>query len=265
MILMSVISPLHRQFADPLTGGHMRHIHTILLMTLVSGAAPMGLAAQQAPESVRTPVIVSSAHGMVRAASDRAIIVLAVQTRATTAAAAATENAAKQTAVLAALRSAGVRDSQISTENYAITPETRYDKDGQAPHIVSYLVTNSIAVRVEASSDLGRFIDTALSAGANQVSSIEFSASDTQSLYQRALSIAVQNAKAQAEVMARSAGGHLGPLVEISSTDGGWIPPTPREMRGMAIAAAAVQTPIVPGPETVSASVTGRWTFVPDP
>ena len=242
----------------------MRHVRTSLLMAVVSATAPAAVGAQGTPAPT-PPIVVSSARGEVKATADRAIIVFAVQTRATTAAAAAAENASKQSAVFAALRSAGVRDSQISTENYAITPETRYDKDGQAPHVVSYLVTNSVALRLAASSNLGEFIDRALSAGANQVSSIDFSSSGAQSLYQRALSIAVQNAKAQAEVMARAAGGHLGPLVEISSTDGGWVPPSPREMRGVAFAAAAVQTPIIPGQETVSASVTGRWNFIPDP
>ncbi len=240
----------------------MRASVLVALVTLVPFAVPATAHAQDVETSSRTPLIVTSARGEVRTTPDRATITLSVQTRAASASEAAADNARKQTAVIAALRAAGVRDSQISTQNYAITPETRYDKEGQAPKIVSYLVMNSLSVKTAASAKIGALIDAALSAGANQASSIDFSASNSQELYQRAIASAVTNARAQASAMAAAAGGHLGPLVEIVSNDAGWAPPGPRPMRGVAMA--AMETPILPGPEAVSASVTGRWTFVPD-
>ena len=238
----------------------MSRFHMMTFMALVAALRPASVHAQESERPSHMATIVSSARGAVRAVPDRATITLAVQTRAASAADAAAENARKQTAVIAALRAAGVRDSQISTQNYAVTPETRYDKEGQAPRVVSYVVSNSIAVEVAASSKIGALIDAALSAGANQVSSVGFSASNAQQLYQRAVTVAVENAKAQAEAMAAAAGGRLGPLIEITTNDGGFSPPGPRAFGGVAMAVA--ETPIMAGPETVTASVTSKWTFV---
>jgi uncharacterized protein len=238
----------------------MRGIYITTLMLLAVGGA-VQLRAQDAAVPSRTPLIVSSAHGEVKAPPDQATITLSIQTRAGSAAQAASENAHKQSAVLAALDSAGVRDSQISTQNYSIVPETRYDKQGQVPRIVSYLVVNSISVETGTSARLGALIDAALSAGANQVSSVDFTVSNSQQLYQRAVAVAVENAQAQAQAMAAAAGGHLGSLVEMVSNDAGWTRPAPLAFRGVAMAAA--ETPIIAGPRTVSASVTGRWIFLP--
>ena len=241
----------------------MRASALVALMTLVPLTSPVTLRGQEVEGAAHPPLIVSSGRGEIRATPDRATITLSVQTRAASASEAASENARKQTAVIAALRTAGVRDSQISTQNYSITPETRYDKEGQAPRIVSYLVTNSLSVETAASAKIGTLIDASLAAGANQVSSIDFSASNSQELYQKAVASAVANARAQAAAMAAAAGGRLGPLVEIVGNDAGWTPPGPRAMRG-ALAMAAVETPVMPGQETITASVTARWTFVPD-
>lgn len=235
---------------------------SLVAFTIASFLGVTTARAQVADAAVHVPLIVSSARGEIRVTPDRATITLSVQTRAASASDAASENARRQTAVIAALRSAGVRDSQISTQDYAITPETRYDKGGQAPRIVSYLVTNGLAVRTSASAKIGALVDAALAAGANQISAIDFSASNSQELYQKAVASAVTNARAQAVAMAAAAGGHLGSLVEIVSNDAGWIPPGPRPMSGIAMA--AVETPILSGPEIITASVTARWTFVPD-
>lgn len=230
-----------------------------LVLTLPSGVRAQAPGSQPGP-----PVVSTSARGEVKVVPDRASITVSVQSRAASATEAATENARKQTAVIAALRALAIPDSQISTQNYTMTPETRYDKDGQAPRIVSYLVTNSLAVELADVSKVGRVIDASLNAGANQVSSVDFFTSRAGQLYLRALAAAVGNARAEAEAMARAAGGRLGPLIEMTNNDGGWSPPAPRGVRTMSLAAAP-ETPIMAGPESITASVTGRWVFVPDP
>ena len=227
-------------------------------------ALPAGARAQNTASGSSAPIISTSARGEAKVTPDRASITLSVQSRAASATDAASENARKQTAVIAALRALAIPDSQIATQNYTMTPETRYEKDGQAPHVVSYLVTNSLSVELTDISKVGKVIDATLNAGANVVSSIDFFASRASQLYLQALSAAVANARAEAEAMARAGGGRLGPLIEVTNNDGGWSPPAPRGIRTMSMAAAA-ETPIMAGPESITASVTGRWVFVPDP
>lgn len=241
----------------------MQHRFVVVAWSALALALPAGVRAQAPASLPSTPVISTSARGEVKVTPDRASITLSVQSRATSATDAASENARQQTAVIAALRALAIPDSQITTQNYAMTPETRYEKDGQAPHIVSYLVTNSLRVELTDISKVGKVIDASLNAGANVVSSIDFFASRSSQLYLQALSAAVASARAQAEAMARAGGGRLGPLIEVTNNDGGWSPPAPRGIRTMSMAAAA-ETPIMAGPESITASVTGRWVFVPD-
>jgi uncharacterized protein YggE len=80
-----------------------------LLPLFIAVVAP--LTAQQPainPTVDPVPQIITSARGEVRVVPDRATIQISVQTRAATAAAAASENATKQKAVFDALRALGL-------------------------------------------------------------------------------------------------------------------------------------------------------------
>ena len=65
---------------------------------------------------------------------------------------------------------------------------------------------------------MGRVIDAALAKGANEISSLQFFSSKADSARSVALAAAVADAKAQAEVMARAAGGSLGQLLELNTS-----------------------------------------------
>src|SRR3954467_306927 len=97
-----------------------------------------------AQDATRPPVpqIMTSAQGEVRVIPDRATVTVGVQTRAATAADAAAQNSRKQRAVIDAIKARGVAADQISTTNFNVIPETKYDREGQSPRITSYLVTN---------------------------------------------------------------------------------------------------------------------------
>jgi uncharacterized protein YggE len=218
---------------------------------------------QPAPEGV--PQIVTTGHGEIRVVPDRATIVVGVQARAATAAAAATQNAQAIKTVIDAERALGIPANQIATTNYSVTPEVRYDKDSQAPRTVSYLVTNSVRVSVMRVDQVGPVIDAALSKGANQVSSIEFSSSSSEQLRRDAVVMAVENAKADAEAMAQAAGGSLGPVIEITNNDMGIRPMFRQAFDAVSAVRGAAATPIEAGEEAISATVTVRWRFQPAP
>jgi uncharacterized protein YggE len=113
--------------------------------------------------------------------------------------------------------------------------------------------------------DVGRVVDAALAKGANQINSLQFYSSKADSVRRAALAAAVANSRADAEALARAAGGSLGQLIEITT---GYMPPRPLTMEATGMVAMAkdrVQTPIEPGEQTVTAMVTTRWTFVGRP
>jgi uncharacterized protein YggE len=120
----------------------------------------------QEPMRPMVPQIVTTASGEVRVAPDRATIQIGVQSRATTAAAAATQNSQKQQAIIDAIKARGVPAAQITTSNFNVIPETRYDREGQAaPRTTSYLVINTVTVELRRIDQVGPVIDAALAAG----------------------------------------------------------------------------------------------------
>lgn len=235
-----------------------------LLVLGIYGAfmAPIMVQSQDISASSQSvvPQIVVAGRGEVKVTADRATIQISVQTRAATAAAAAAENAAKQQSVLSALRTLGLGNDQLSTVNYNVYPEQRY-QEGKDPEIVGYNVTNTVLVEVRKLNQVGPVIDAALSHGANMITSLQFSASNTEAARRSAIAMAIEKARADADAAARAAHGTLGTLLEISV--GSYSPMPPRPVVMMRAAAAAPETPINPGEDTVTVEVTTRWRFIP--
>jgi len=224
--------------------------------------APSTIHAQDSRAAVElVPQIAVTGRGEVKVSPDRATIQISVQTRGSTAAAAAAENANKQQAVLAALRALGLGNDQLSTINYNVYPEQRYEQ-GKEPVIVAYNVTNTILADVRKLTQVGPVIDAALSHGANMITSLQFYASNTEAARRTAIGTAIEKAQADADAAARAAHGTLGTLLEINI--GAYSPPPPRPMMMMARKDAAQDsTPINPGEETLAVEVSTRWRFLP--
>ena len=207
--------------------------------------------------------IATSGSGEAKVTPDRAAVMINVQTRAVTAAAAASENARRTAAVLDALGKLGLPKAQLTTEGYSVYPETRYDQNGQSARVTGYVVTNTVRAETHRPEQSGTIIDAALGAGANMINGLSFYASSIDQPRREAIAMAVANARADAEAMARAAGGSLGALLELS-TQGPTVPPRPMYDMAMARKAeAAVPTPVNPGEQTVSVYVSARWLFMP--
>lgn len=226
-------------------------------------AAPQSMSAQgpggvpQQPFPPSPAAIVTSATGEAKLTPDRATIYVGVQSRGTSAAAAARDNAQRQRAVIDAVIALGVTRQQISTENYNVSPETRFDQNTQKSSVTGYVVSNVVRVELQRLDRVASVIDAALANGANQINSLDFYASNSDAARRQALADAITTARADAEAMARAAGGALGPLLELSSGDMG-----PRPVfRTAAPTAMSVATPIEPGEQTIRVSVSGRWRF----
>lgn len=239
-----------------------------LIASLAFLGAPLAVSGQQPgqPEMhmmMSAPEIVTSAQGEAQYTPDRAHIYVGVQTRAKTAQEAAAQNAKKQDAVIAAIQALGIPKERISTVNYSVYPEQQYNpqQGDKEPKIVGYNVQNSVRVDIHDISKVGAVIDAALSKGANNINSLDFYASNQDSTRRQALAEAVQRARGDAEALARGAGGQLGDLIELSSAPT-YTPPRPVPYMAMARLDAASSTPVNPGEQTLTVTVTARWKFV---
>ena len=203
------------------------------------------------------PTITSTGEGRREMAPDKATIVLGVETRARTPAAAASANADRMTAIRNALTRAGVAARDIATARYSLGLEF-----GRTPADTQYVASNMVTVTTRQLDQVGRIIDTGLGAGANNINSLQYDLTDRAKAQAEALGDAVANARRQAEVMAEAAGGRLGELVELGTQPGEYRPFYAAEV-SMRMQAGAAPTPVSPGSVTISASVNGRWRFVP--
>lgn len=207
------------------------------------------------------PQVVATGHGESKVMPDRATILIAVETRAKTAADAGQLNARKLKAVQDSILKLGITRDQIATVQYTVSPDWRYEE--RTRRLVGYVATNMLRVQIRKLEITGQLIDAALAGGATNIHSIDFTASMADSGRRAAIAAAVAQARADAETMARAAGGTLGQLLEINTQDMG-----PRPMQRMEVSMAAakmdqsVETPITPGEQTITAMVFARWQFI---
>jgi uncharacterized protein YggE len=216
------------------------------------------------PSKPQEPEITTSGRGEVRLAPDLAYVVVGVTTQSQSAIETASENARRIAAIINALRALGLTDQQVRTAGYSLSQVYEYPKN-QEPKLKGFTARNTLRAEVRHLEDVGKAIDAAISSGATDVSSIQFSASNTEEARRTALSDAVRQARNDADAMARAAGGTLGRLISVAS-GGVAIPGNYGYQSAMltsSMSPAPPPTPIVPGELSVIAQVSTRWEFLP--
>jgi uncharacterized protein YggE len=164
--------------------------------------------------------------------------------------------------VLDALAKLDLPKDQLSTQGYSVYPEMRYDNTGGSPRVTGYVVTNTVRAETRRPEQAGAIVDAALDAGANLINGLSFYASSIDEPRRTAIAAAVASARADADAMARAAGGSLGALVELS-TQGPTVPPRPMfDMAARGKVTQVESTPMNPGEQTITVFVNARWQFV---
>ena len=140
----------------------------------------------------------------------------------------------------------------IQTTNFNVQPLYEERKDGRAPKIVGYQVTNSVRITVRDVGKLGQILDRVVTLGATDVNAIEFGVAEPEALKDEARKLAMRNAIANAKLYAEAAGAKLGKVLTISEDQGIIVArsmaPAPMEMAAKAV-------PIEAGTATVEARV----------
>src|SRR5918996_5626896 len=223
---------------------------------------------QNVTVSNSTIYVMGSAQTMVK--PDKVILSLSVETTNKTANEALVANSKAMNNTLEALKAAGVKDSETSTSFFNISPNfniTQEDEDSQlieTRDIISYTVTNSITVDSFNLLNVSQWIDTAVQAGVNDISSISFSLSDEKSelVKNDLLKQAVANAKNKADIATSALGLKVTGVKSIIIAGLDIIPPMPpqpffaRETAGAAAPdAGPPTTPIIAGEQEVRSDV----------
>jgi uncharacterized protein YggE len=175
-----------------------------------------------------------------------------VVTQATDASAAMAENARRMTAVIAALKSAGVAERDIRTSSLSLSPQYRYDND-KPPVLTGYQANNRVTVRFRDMARVGRIVDTLVAQGANQIDGPNLLVDKPDAALDEARNSAVAKARTRATLYANAAGLHVKRILSISESQAGYNPPPPMPM--MMRAQAKADTAVAAGEQVISVTL----------
>ena len=209
--------------------------------------------AQQDRPRPRMPSITVTGEATISAEPNQAQIDIGVVTQARTAPEASKENAERLTRVLAEVKKRLGKDDEVKTSGYALTPTYRYPQGGK-PEIVGYSASNTVRIKTTNLDIVGRLIDGAMQAGANNVNRLMFTLKDEQAAQLEALRAASAKAKTKAEAIAASLGLKI---VKIASVTEGErvIQPIFRQALAARAEAAPAPTPVEPGTVEIRSTV----------
>lgn len=223
-----------------------------LALTLSAcGGGPTTINQAAAPQ-IRTLNVNGS--GQVSLTPDMGYIYIGVHDEAATASEAVEANKTHTTAVIAAIKEAGVDEKDINTSNFSIWPSQQYSPEGTITGTV-YMVDNTVYVIVRDINTLGDLLDASITAGANTINSIQFDIADKKDAVKEARAKAVADAQTQAQELAEAAGLTLGDIQSISFYDNSAIPYYEGKGGGGGMDMANSAVPIQPGQLNISVSV----------
>ncbi|MYL18705.1 DUF541 domain-containing protein [Halobacillus litoralis] len=198
--------------------------------------------------------------GSVKVKPDTAVIQLGVATEGTNLTSVQNENASTISRVKSRLMAAGVEEENIQTSDYSVYPQ--YDYVDGKQEFRGYQVSHMLTVTVEDIEQTGAVIDAAVQSGANRVTNIEFTVSQSYYCYQKALQIALGQALATAQTIANTMNVKLDRkpfrIVEEKGPD---VPPVQPYAKTQALSESAV--PIEPGLMEIEARVDVWFPFYP--
>lgn len=238
----------------------MRLLATAAVITLSSIAVAPALAQTMpvAPAMIPDGTLLDvTATGKTTRVPDLATIRAGVVTQAVTAAAALSDNANRMSAVLSALKRAGIQPRDIATANVSLQPQYRYE-DNKPPVITGYQATNTVSIRFRDIAKSGQILDALVAQGANQIDGPNLSLDQPDAALDEARVDAVKRAQARAQLYAKAAGLSVSRILTIA--EGGEIagPPPPMPVYRMA-AAKAADTQVMPGESDVTVTITVRF------
>lgn len=234
---------------------HHPSTRAALAACVILGVTASSALARQV-DSAQQRIVTTEAMGEVSMSADHARLTFGVTTLRATAPEAAAEVATVLARIRDSLVAVGVPRDSVPTIGYRIRRQLTRDADTLA----GYYGETSVVVTIWDFTRIGPVIEAVIGAGANDISGIQFRASDQRPARNEAIAIAVQAARRDAEALAEAAGNRLGSLLELSTVTN----PYGRPQNGVFSMRAREQArtyaiQVVPQDIVVRVSVTARW------
>ena len=201
--------------------------------------------AQQTNDRPKIPSITVSGDAAVSPEPDQAEIDIGVVTQSRAAPDATKENAERLARVLAEIKKQLGKGDEVKTSGYSLAPNYRYPQGGK-PEIVGYTASNTLHIKTTNLSLVGRLIDSAMQAGANNVNRLVFTLKDELAAQLGALKMASAKARAKAEAVAAALGLKIVRIVSVNEGER-LVQPIYRQAMAARAEAASAPTPVEPG------------------
>ncbi len=220
--------------------------HYLVMVVLALGFALIALAIMFAPKpevnvsgsgaGIDKSTISVTGQAQFDVDPDEAEVNIRVQTKEPTAKRAQDENARLMSTVKEALKKAGVKDSEMETINYNMWPQNKWDPETRQSVDDGYMVQHTLKITTKDVTHVGALVETAVSAGANGLDSVNFKLSDSkrEDVNSEALAQASGNAKDKADAIAQGLGVSIKDIVSVSESNVGYDYYYPTPMYAMA-------------------------------
>ena len=220
-----------------------------LMLALVLSARGSALAATS-PTIVVPPAnggiapgIVTVGDATVKVRPDIAVLGVGATAQADTAAQAQALVAERIDRVLAQARSLGFAEKDVETSGYHIEPLYAYG-EGKAPRITGYQATQTLSLTLRRIDAAGTALDALVQSGGATNASVTFALEDPKAAQADARRLAVEDARAKADAMARTAGVRLGKVQAITDSSPSPVPYLEKRLDLSAQPAPATQIPV---------------------
>lgn len=226
----------------------MKKIKSAIILCLVSMLLLASCTIKREQEQLRT--ITVNGHGTVSVLPDRATMVFTVITQNWIAQTAVQENSRIMSNVIQALRAAGIRESDITTSGYTVNQQGSWNNGVFTPG--RYRADNTVTVITQHIDSASSLIDAAVGAGATSLTSLSFSASDTETALRQARALAVQDAQNAAALFAGASGCAVGNVIELLEN-------TEDSFSNASLTSKTDSTPVSSGYINVTSSITVKY------
>ena len=233
--------------------------------------APLALAAVLLPvamafaDEARTRTVSVSGQGEISAEPDLAHVTLGVEARRPTLAEARSEVTAAVERLLALTKSLGIDPRLVNATRVQVLPEYSWNDKDRKRILLGYFVSRQVQVELRNLEQLGTLLERAVDAGANQVSDPVLDSSRRKDLERDAMTRAVQDARQNAETLAKAAGAKLGNVRALNASAAGPVVPVYRAKMVMAEASMAPEATFQAGDMKFSAMVSAEYDLVVGP
>jgi len=171
--------------------------------------------------------ITVSGTGEVVAVPDVANFSFSVDITAESMELAQSESAKKSNEILDFIKEQGVEEKDIKTTGYNLNPKYEYipcrgfDCADSGQKLVGYQANQTVQVKVRETENAGNILAGVTSRGATNISGLQFAVDDTDALKEESRSLAVSDAKKQAEKLAKDLGVKLKDVISFNENGNG--------------------------------------------